>query len=87
MGKAISAKKSLKLSKINIIVIRKSGNNDRLLASSKPCKHCLDNLKKYGIKNVCYSTKNGNIIQRRVNRLNTSHITSARKHLTRTNIL
>lgn len=43
-----------KFSKITIIVIRLNKNNE--LKNSKPCSECIKSLKKYGFKNICYST-------------------------------
>jgi hypothetical protein len=43
--------------KLKIIVIRTDKNGN--LRDSKPCVHCLENMKFFGIKTVYYSTNEG----------------------------
>lgn len=63
------------LSKCTIWVVRLSSNND--LVDSKPCKICLDTMKKIGIKKIGYSDTNGNIILTNINKLSSDHQSDA----------
>ena len=58
--------------KLKIIVIRtdKEGN----LRDSKPCSHCLDNLKIFGIRSVYYSTNEGTMEKVKTEDINGDHI-------------
>ena len=50
------------------------------LKDSAPCKDCTDVLKKYKIKRVVYSNRDGDIVSQRVSDYNTSLKTKARKN-------
>lgn len=60
-----------------IIVIRV--NNDVLL-NSKPCKHCVNFMKKFGIKKILYSDNKGNMISEKTREIKTVHITLRNKN-------
>ena len=55
--------------KCDLIVVRNT------LSNSKPCKHCLKELKKYGIRRVYYSY-NKNLLMEKVSEMKTEYITS-----------
>lgn len=59
--KAIARQRTTDLSDLNIMVIRKSKTK---LSNSKPCKNCMNLIKETGIKNIYYSTTEGEIIRR-----------------------
>jgi deoxycytidylate deaminase len=63
--------------KLEILVIRldKQGN----LKNSKPCKHCLETLKKFNIKTVYYSTDEGKIEMERIRDCSTDHYSHGQK--------
>lgn len=60
-------KRKKKLEEIDILVIRLTGTNK--LQNSKPCHHCIENMKKllpqkgYKIRNIYYSNEYKNIIK------------------------
>lgn len=56
-----------------IIVVRRTLNN------SKPCKHCLEVLKEYGIKKVYYSM-NKDIVAEKTNKMENNHVSSRRRN-------
>lgn len=57
--------------KLKIIVIRtdKFGN----LRDSKPCNHCLENMKLFGIRTVYYSTNEGNVEKYKTEDIESDH--------------
>ena len=55
--------------KCDIIVTKRTQNN------SAPCRHCLDFLKKCGIKKVYYSYE-GNLKMEKVSEMETTHISA-----------
>lgn len=52
--------KTYKKRKLCLLVIRIDAQGN--LTESKPCSHCVEVLKEYGIRKVCYSTKEGIIV-------------------------
>jgi len=60
------------LKKCYLLVTRINMNN------SKPCKRCLETIKLYGIKTVYYSD-NKKLVKEKVNKMETTHLTSAYK--------
>ena len=54
-----------------MVVIRVNNNGD--LTYSKPCCNCIYYLKLYGIKNVYYSDKNGEIVKEKMNDIESQH--------------
>ena len=55
--------------KTKLIVIRRTYN------TSKPCKHCVDLIKYYGIKKIYYSFNQG-IVYERSTTIQTDHLSS-----------
>jgi len=62
--------------KFDIYVARISRKDGEFL-ESKPCKFCAIQLKKYGFKNVCYSTSDGGFTKVRVKDLESTHVSHA----------
>jgi hypothetical protein len=54
-----------------IIVIRENNNGD--LLNSKPCKNCIEIMKKYCIKNIEYSYINNTIVKEKLKNIKTEH--------------
>jgi len=48
------------------------------MLNSKPCSHCLETLKDYGIKTVYYSSDK-TMVKEKVNQMETTHISSGNK--------
>lgn len=67
--------------KLEIVVIRTDNNGN--LKNSKPCSHCIKNMKLFNIKYVYYSTDDGKIIKERVENLTTDHLSGGQKNLKR----
>ena len=65
---------------ISILVIRLS--KDGKLKESKPCYHCLQQMKMSGIpiKYVYYSTSNGNIIRETFSKMQSNYITKGSRY-------
>lgn len=74
---SLKIKDKKKLPHVYLLVIRLNGNDK--LANSKPCKHCLEKLKKIGIKRVYYSDSNGNIVYEKIKYATSNHISSGVK--------
>ena len=72
-------KKSMK--GMDIIVIRI--NKNLALKNSRPCNHCIDKLKKIGIRKVFYSNEDGKIISEFINDMEKIHISSGTRLLNR----
>lgn len=62
----------------NILIIRI--NTNKKLLNSKPCKQCVEILKKYGVKKIYYSDENQNIVMEKTNNIKTDFITSGQKY-------
>lgn len=58
-------KKHIPRRKLHIIVIRI--NNNAQLLESKPCSHCVEVMRSYGIRKVTYSNKNGELVTELLN--------------------
>ena len=56
--------------KCSVVVVKRTLNS-----TSKPCRHCLDFLKKCGIKKVYYSYE-GNLKMEKVSEMETTHISA-----------
>ena len=69
------------LSKISIIVIRIDKNNE--LKNSKPCYDCIQTLKQYGFKKICYSTgdKKCPFIIERIKNIENNHRSQMTRHI------
>jgi len=66
-----------KFSKLTVVVIRLScGDN---ISMSKPCKHCIEYMRKLGIKAVIYSNNNGDMIKENVKKINNKHVCQLRR--------
>jgi deoxycytidylate deaminase len=57
---------------LKMIVIRL--NNLGQLKNSKPCNHCLESLKMFGIKKVYYSIEDGSILKCKTDNLEKDHL-------------
>ena len=68
--------------KYNLIVIRV--NHEGNLVNSRPCHNCVDMLKACGIKNIFYSTNEGNIICEKVNHIVSINSSSVSRLIERT---
>ena len=62
---------------LDILVIRI--NKQLALKNSRPCNHCIDKLKKIGIRKVFYSNENGNIVSEFINDMEKRHISAGAK--------
>jgi deoxycytidylate deaminase len=70
--------KKIKLdSNLKLIVIRI--NNQGLLRGSKPCCHCLESLKMFGIKKIYYSTDEGKILKFSIDQINCNHFSGRQR--------
>lgn len=59
-GIGFKGRKKITPRKLHIIVIRVNSIGD--MVESKPCSHCTEVMRSYGIRKVTYSTNNGIII-------------------------
>lgn len=57
---SIMGQKSVATRKLHVIVIRIDANDQ--ITESKPCSHCVDVMRSYGIRKVTYSTKSANFV-------------------------
>lgn len=64
---------------LDILVIRI--NKNFTLKNSRPCNHCIDKLKKIGIRKVYYSNKDGNIIGEFIHNMEKLHVSQGNKFL------
>ena len=62
--------KTYKKRKLCLLVIRINAQGE--LTESKPCSHCVEVLKEYGIRKVSYSTKEGTIVSESLETMVTS---------------
>lgn len=62
---------------LDIIVIRV--NNNLILKNSRPCNHCIEQLKKIGIRKIFYSNENGIILCEFVDKIQKKHISKGNK--------
>lgn len=60
----VRGRKKITPRKLHMVVIRI--NSEGNLTESKPCSHCVDVMKSYGIRKVTYSTKNGALVTERL---------------------
>jgi deoxycytidylate deaminase len=58
-------RKAISKRKLHVVVIRIDSNYE--LTESKPCSHCAEVMRLYGIRKVTYSTRNGNLITEHLN--------------------
>jgi len=68
--------------KYNLIVIRV--NHKGNLVNARPCHNCVDMLRACGIKNIFYSTHNGDIICEKVNHIVSINSSSVSRLIERT---
>lgn len=59
-GLGVRGRKTVARRKLHMIVIRINKRND--ITDSKPCSHCVDVMRSYGIRKVTYSTKSGDFV-------------------------
>lgn len=64
---------------LTLIVVRT--NNQHELRGSKPCKHCIDFIKKTNITNVIYSDDISSFTKERVSNINNEHISSCHRNI------
>jgi hypothetical protein len=62
---------------LEILVIRV--DKDGLLKNSRPCNHCVESLKMFGIRNIYYSNDHGQIIKERVITLEQTHVSGGQR--------
>lgn len=56
----VRGRKRITPRKLHMVVIR-INNSDEII-ESKPCSHCVEVMRAYGIRKVTYSTKDGNLV-------------------------
>jgi deoxycytidylate deaminase len=61
----IRGRKAIARRKLHVVVIRINNNNE--ITESKPCSHCVDVMRSYGIRKVTYSTKKGDLVTESLN--------------------
>jgi deoxycytidylate deaminase len=66
---------------LDILVIRI--NKNFALKNSRPCNHCIDKLKKIGIRKVFYSNEDGNIVSEFIHDMEKLHVSDGNKFLQR----
>ena len=54
---------------------------------SKPCQNCLNMLKKYGIRKIAYSQFDGSFVRKKVNKVETEHLSKVYSLLKQNSIL
>lgn len=54
-------------------------DKDGLLKNSRPCNHCVESLKMFGIRNIYYSNDHGQIIKERVITLEQTHVSGGQR--------
>jgi len=64
---------------LDILVIRI--NKNFALKNSRPCNHCIDKLKKIGIRKVFYSNQDGNIVGEFIDDMEKLHVSDGNKFL------
>ena len=67
-----------KFSQITLVVIKYSKDK---LGMSKPCLECLKIIKLVGVKNVIYSNQYGIMVNEKVNKMKTKHLSKSQKIL------
>lgn len=68
---------------LDILVIRI--NKNFALKNSRPCNHCIDKLKKIGIRKVFYSNEDGKIIGEFIQNMEKLHVSQGNKFLEKNN--
>jgi len=78
-----------KFKKCTLYIVRNSLNpeSEHQFTESKPCKNCLGQLKKYGIRRIAYTTFDGKLVKKKINKLTTEHLSKAFTYLQEENIL
>lgn len=66
--------------KFDIYTTRTNKMNDNFV-DGFPCKSCLDNLKKFGIKNIIYTSQDGSIHKKKIRDLDSHHLSEAQTNL------
>jgi len=64
---------------LDILVIRI--NKNFALKNSRPCNHCIDKLKKIGIRKVFYSNQDGNIVGEFIDDMEKLHVSDGNKFI------
>ena len=54
-------------------------NNNGELVNSRPCNHCIQNLKMFGVKVVYYSNSQGEIVKESVSDIESEHVTGGQR--------
>ena len=81
----LHGRKEISLRKLTLCVIRINALGE--LTESKPCAHCAEVFRSFGIRKVAYSTRNGNILTISLNKLVTEPSVGYRSMETAINIL
>ena len=68
-----------KLSKISLIVIRRSSTGN--LTGSKPCSACIKIMKLLKMKKVYYSNSNGEMVLEKINMISSDHKSQMLRHM------
>ena len=64
---------------MDIIVVRKCKDGERLYSNSAPCAYCLDYLKFLGIRNIIFSNDDGELEIHKVNSFTKTYLTRSQK--------
>lgn len=64
--------------RITLVVIRYSNDSIKM---SKPCKYCIEYMKKLNIRKIYYSDEDGNMIKEKISKISTNHVSSSTKLL------
>jgi deoxycytidylate deaminase len=70
-------KRHVKGKGIDLIVIRI--NKQYALKNSRPCSHCIDELRRIGIRKVYYSNDSGDIVSELVEHMEKIHVSAGKK--------
>lgn len=63
-----------------VLHVGRFSNQDGTFTESKPCRHCLDLLKKVGIRKIVYTTETG-CVKAKVSSLTSEHRSMAYRQL------
>ena len=67
--------------KYTLYVVRYSRNDKQTFAVSKPCKHCLKMLNRYGIRKIRYTDADGDLVKTNTQKIHTEHVSMSCKLL------
>ena len=81
----VKDKKRLKKAILYSIRFSTDQNGNEILSNAMPCSSCKNVAMQYGIKNIVYSDKYGELIKRNTDELNTKHTTGTIINMNRKN--